>query len=57
MSVVSCGQHGTAWNCMKQHENFFMLHGTAWNSMEIFSCCMELHETAWNRMEKIAWQQ
>jgi hypothetical protein len=34
MSVVSCGQHETAWNCMKQHG--------------IFSCCMELHETAWN---------
>jgi hypothetical protein len=34
-------QHGTAWNCMKQHGkhdfNIFMLHGTAWN-------CMKLHK-------------
>jgi hypothetical protein len=37
-------QHGTAWNCMKQHGkhdfNIFMLHGTAWNCRN----CMKLHE-------------
>jgi hypothetical protein len=43
MSVLSCGQHETAWNCMDFFSCCMELHETAWNFFHTAWNCMKQH--------------